>query len=150
MLPVLLIVDDEKATRDALRLALEDDYEVFAVSNGKAARGILESEPVDILLTDLRLGGESGMDLIDFAQGLPKPPKCIMMTAYGSPDTAAEAKRHGAYYFVTKPLIESGELCYLSVCDFSIDIWKQLLYRKDKWMTLPMNAIIEHLSVNVL
>lgn len=104
MLPVLLIVDDEKATRDALRLALEDDYEVFAVSNGKAARGILESEPVDILLTDLRLGGESGMELIDYAQELPHPPACIMMTAYGSADTAAEARRHGAYYFLTKPL----------------------------------------------
>ena len=104
MLPVLLIVDDEKATRDVLCSALEDDYEVYAAANGKAARAILESEPVDIMLTDLRLGGESGMDLIDYAQTLPQAPACIMMTAYGSPATAAEAKRHGAYYFVTKPL----------------------------------------------
>lgn len=104
MLPVLLIVDDEKSTRDALRLALEDDYEVYAVSNGRAARELMDSEPVDILLTDLRLGGESGMELIDYAQGLPQPPTSIMMTAYGSADTAAEARRHGAYYFLTKPL----------------------------------------------
>ena len=104
MLPVLLIVDDEKSTRDVLCRALEDDYEVYAAANGKAARAILESEPVDILLTDLRLGGESGMDLIDHAPALPLPPTCIMMTAYGSPATAAEAKRHGAYYFLTKPL----------------------------------------------
>lgn len=104
MLPVLLIVDDEKATRDVLCSALEDDYEVYAAANGKAARAILASEPVDILLTDLRLGGESGMELIDYAQTLPQAPVCIMMTAYGSPATAAEAKRHGAYYFVTKPL----------------------------------------------
>lgn len=104
MLPVLLIVDDEKATRDVLCRALEDDYEVYAAANGKAARALLESEPVDIMLTDLRLGGESGMDLIDYARTLPQAPVCIMMTAYGSPATAAEAKRHGAYYFVTKPL----------------------------------------------
>lgn len=104
MQPVLLIVDDEKSTRDVLSQALEDDYEVYAAANGKAARAILESEPVDILLTDLRLGGESGMDLIDAAQKLSPPPTCIMMTAYGSADTAAEAKRHGAYYFLTKPL----------------------------------------------
>ena len=104
MLPILLIVDDEKSTRDALRLALEDDYEVYAAANGKAARALMESEPVDILLTDLRLGGESGMELIDYAQKLPAPPTCIMMTAYGSADTAAEARRHGAYYFLTKPL----------------------------------------------
>ncbi len=104
MLPVLLIVDDEKSTRDALSAALEDEYEVYAAANGRAARAILESEPVDLLLTDLRLGGESGMDLIDHALTLPQPPTCIMMTAYGSADTAAEARRHGAYYFLTKPL----------------------------------------------
>ena len=104
MKPLLLIVDDEKSTRTVLSAALEDDYEVYAAANGKAARAILESEPVDLLLTDLRLGGESGMDIIDFAVGLPQPPLCIMMTAYGSADVAAEAKRHGAYYFLTKPL----------------------------------------------
>ncbi len=104
MLPLLLIVDDEKSTRDALALALEDEYEVFAVSHGAAARSIMESEPIDILLTDLRLGGESGMELIDYAQTLSSPPCSIMMTAYGSDDIAAEARRHGAYYFLNKPL----------------------------------------------
>lgn len=104
MSPLLLIVDDEKATRDLLCQALEDDYEVYAAAHVKAARAILDSEPVDILLTDLRLNGESGMDLIDYAQKLPHPPCCIMMTAYGSTDTAAEARQHGAYYFLTKPL----------------------------------------------
>lgn len=104
MKPVLLIVDDEKSTRNVLCSALEDDYEVYPAANGKAARAVLDSEPVDLLLTDLRLGGESGMDIIDYARKLPQPPLCIMMTAYGSADTAAEAKRHGAYYFLTKPL----------------------------------------------
>ena len=104
MKPVLLIVDEEKSTRTALCAALEDDYEVYPAANGKAARAILETEPVDLLLTDLRLGGESGMDIIDHAVALPRPPLCIMMTAYGSADVAAEAKRHGAYYFLNKPL----------------------------------------------
>lgn len=104
MKPVLLIVDDERATRSLLSQALEDGYEVYAAATGKAARAILDSEPVDLLLTDLRLGGESGMDIIDYAVAQETPPTCIMMTAYGSPDTAAEAKRHGAYYFLTKPL----------------------------------------------
>ncbi len=103
-LPLLLIVDDEKSTRDALSLALEGEYEVFAVSHGAAARAIMDSEPVDILLTDLRLGGESGMELIDYARTLASPPCAIMMTAYGSDDIAAEAQRHGAYYFLNKPL----------------------------------------------
>ena len=58
MKPVLLIVDDEKSTRSVLCAALEDDYEVYPAANCKAARAILETEPVDLLLTDLRLGGE--------------------------------------------------------------------------------------------
>jgi DNA-binding NtrC family response regulator len=56
------------------------------------------------MVTDLRLGTEDGMQLIDRALRLPHPAICIMMTAYGSVDTAVEAMKHGAYDFVTKPI----------------------------------------------
>ncbi len=56
------------------------------------------------MLTDLRLGGEDGMTLIDKVLALPHPPIVIMMTAYGSVDAAVEAMKRGAYDFVTKPL----------------------------------------------
>ena len=52
--------------------------------------------------------------------------------------------------FVTEEAVKKGSIVRLSAKGYDIDIWKQLIYRKDKWMTLPMNAIIEHLSVNVL
>src|SRR5437867_13450953 len=65
---------------------------------------VLEREDVDLLLTDLRLGSEDGMTLIDRALKMPRPPVCIMMTAYGSVDVAVEAMKRGAYDFVTKPL----------------------------------------------
>ena len=65
---------------------------------------MLEREKVDVLMTDLRLGGEDGMELIESALKIPHPPVCIMMTAYGSVDTAVEAMKRGAYDFVTKPL----------------------------------------------
>jgi DNA-binding NtrC family response regulator len=65
---------------------------------------VLEREQVDVLLTDLRLGTEDGMVLIDRALKMPRPPICIMMTAYGSVDVAVEAMKRGAYDFVTKPL----------------------------------------------
>jgi two-component system, NtrC family, response regulator AtoC len=57
-----------------------------------------------VLLTDLRLGSEDGMKLIDRALRMPRAPICIMMTAYGSIDVAVEAMKRGAYDFVTKPL----------------------------------------------
>ncbi len=102
--PTLLIVDDEKHTRDGLRRLFENDYDVYVASDITSAMNVLEREHVDLLLTDLRLGPEDGMQLIDRALKMPDPPVCIMMTAYGSVDTAVEAMKRGAYDFVTKPL----------------------------------------------
>src|SRR5436853_489780 len=65
---------------------------------------VLDREQIDLLLTDLRLGSEDGMTVIDRALKMPRTPVCIMMTAYGSIDVAVEAMKRGAYDFVTKPL----------------------------------------------
>lgn len=100
----LLIVDDEKHTRDGLRRSLEDDFEVYVASDVAGALNFLETESVDLLLTDLRLGPDDGMTLIDRALKMPHPPICIMMTAYGSVDSAVDAMKRGAFDFVTKPL----------------------------------------------
>ena len=100
----LLIVDDEKATRDALRMALEETFDCYVAADLKQATQVLKSEDVDLLLTDLRLGADSGMEVLDAALALPHPPVSLMMTAYGSVDTAVEAMRRGAWHFVTKPL----------------------------------------------
>ena len=58
MNPTILIVDDEKHTRDGLRASLEDDFDVYVASNTQEALNVLENESVDLVLTDLRLGGE--------------------------------------------------------------------------------------------
>jgi DNA-binding NtrC family response regulator len=104
MPPTLLIVDDERATREGLRSALEEEFDIYTAANASEAATILKSEPIQLLLTDLRLGGDSGMQVLDTALALPDPPVALMMTAYGSVDTAVEAMRHGAWHFVTKPL----------------------------------------------
>src|SRR5207237_2159238 len=104
MQPTSLIVDDEKHTRDWLRRLSEDEYDVYVAEDIGGAISVLERETVDVLLTDLRLVGEDGMQLIERALKMPHPPVCIMMTAYGSGDTAVEAMKRGAYDFVTKPL----------------------------------------------
>ncbi|MFL2450984.1 MAG: sigma-54-dependent transcriptional regulator [Verrucomicrobiales bacterium] len=100
----ILIVDDEKNTREGLRLSLEDEFDVYISSNIKGAKDVLESESIDVLVTDLRLGAEDGMELIELSLKMAQPPISIMMTAYGSVDTAVEAMKRGAYHFVTKPL----------------------------------------------
>src|SRR5437870_10062318 len=102
--PTILIVDDEKHTRDGLRRLLEDEYDTYVAEDIRGAMDVLEREPIDVMITDLRLGGDDGMALIERALKLPHPPICIMMTAYGTVDAAVEAMKRGAYDFVTKPL----------------------------------------------
>ena len=104
MEPTVLIVDDEKHTRDGLRTLLGDNYDIYVAGDMQSAIDVLERDQIDLLITDLRLGGEDGMTLIERALKMPHPPICIMMTAYGSVDTAVEAMKRGAYDFVTKPL----------------------------------------------
>ncbi|MEQ1839345.1 MAG: sigma-54 dependent transcriptional regulator [Verrucomicrobiales bacterium] len=100
----ILIVDDEKNTREGLRLSLEDEFDVYIAANIAEAEEVLKNESVDVMLTDLRLGAENGMDLITKALARSKPPVCILMTAYGSVDVAVEAMKKGAYDYVSKPL----------------------------------------------
>ena len=110
MTPILLIVDDEKSTRDGLRTALEDKFDVYVAADGAGARQILETESVDVLLTDLRMAGEDGLALIKRAKALPKPPICILMTAYGSEDVAVAAMKEGADDYISKGRLQIEEL----------------------------------------
>src|SRR5947207_5966932 len=112
--PTVLIVDDEKHTRDGLRRLLENDDDVYVAADIAGAVDVLEREQVDVLLTDLRLGSEDGMTLIDRALKMSRPPICIMMTAYGSVDVAVEAMKRGAYGFVTKPLNRDKVECLVA------------------------------------
>jgi DNA-binding NtrC family response regulator len=100
----ILIVDDEKNTREGLGLALEEEYEVYLASGAEEAFNLIEAETFDVILTDLRMAGKSGLKVIDRAITLPNRPICIMMTAYGNVETAVEAMRRGAFDFLTKPV----------------------------------------------
>ncbi|MGA2604711.1 MAG: sigma-54 dependent transcriptional regulator [Verrucomicrobiia bacterium] len=102
--PVILIVDDERNTREGLQRALEDRYDVLLAEDSQKAIQTLESTPVDVMVTDLRMPGVDGMDLLRRALSLTSPPVCIMMTAYGSIGNAVQAMQAGAYHYVTKPV----------------------------------------------
>ena len=67
MKPNLLIVDDEQHTREGLELALEDNYEVFLASSPEEAFNAIEAEKFEVVLTDLKMSGQSGMSVIDFS-----------------------------------------------------------------------------------
>jgi len=110
MTPTLLIVDDEKTQREGLRAALEDHYDVYLAEDAKVAMDLLEKENFDVLLTDFRLPSEDGMKLIARAKSLPRPPICILMTAYGSEELAVEAMKRGADDYIAKARLQIDEL----------------------------------------
>jgi two-component system, NtrC family, response regulator AtoC len=104
MVPSVLIVDDEKHTREGLQQALAENYDVTVVANADEAFNLLDAQAFDVVLTDLRMPGKSGLKVIDKALSLPNRPAVLMMTAYGSIDTAVEAMKRGAVDFLTKPV----------------------------------------------
>ncbi len=107
----ILIVDDEPHTLEGLEAALEDRYEITTANNAREAFNHLESDRFDVVLTDLRMAGKSGMSVIERTLKLSPRPICIMMTAYGNVETAVEAMKRGAYDFLTKPVnLEKLEL----------------------------------------
>jgi len=108
--PTLLIVDDEKPTREGLRAALEERFEVYLAEDATAAMELLERESFDVMLTDFQMPNEDGMKLIGRAKSLAKPPICILMTAYGSEELAVDAMKRGADDYIAKGRLQIDEL----------------------------------------
>ncbi len=104
MVPSVLIVDDEKHTREGLQQALAENYDVTVAANADEAFNLMDAQPFEVILTDLRMPGKSGLKIIDKALSLPNRPAVLMMTAYGSIDSAVEAMKRGAVDFLTKPV----------------------------------------------
>lgn len=100
----ILIVDDEKNTREGLRLALEDDYKIILAEDAFRALQALKNNNIDIILTDLRMPGMDGLDFIRQVASSEPHPLIIMLTAYGSIQTAIEAMKLGAYDYISKPV----------------------------------------------
>jgi two-component system response regulator AtoC len=103
--PVILIVDDDKNTRDGLQRALQRSYDVRVAESSEAALQILGKESnVDVMLSDLRMPGVDGLGLLRRVHAQHPSTVCILLTAYGSVEIAVEAMKQGAYDFLTKPI----------------------------------------------
>ena len=100
----ILIVDDEESVTDSLSSwFIEDGYRVESAENAKKALSILESDNFDIILTDLKMPGMDGLELLQRIKALNKDSIIIVMTAFASVDTAVKALKEGAFDYVTKP-----------------------------------------------
>src|SRR5690606_39653261 len=108
----LLVVDDQRNMRATTALLLRrEGHLVHEAAGGEEALELLASEPVDVMLTDLKMEPLDGMTLLGRALAQSTATQVVVMTAYGSIDSAGEPMRMGAYDYVTKPFKE-GELVY--------------------------------------
>ena len=100
----ILVIDDERNTREGLAAALGDRYDVLLAEDALKGMRILKEQNISIVLTDLRMSGLDGMEFTREVSTWPKAPLIIMLTAYGSVETAIEAMKVGAYDYLTKPI----------------------------------------------
>ena len=101
----VLIVEDDRANQESLeKIFQREGYRIFTAPDGPTALAMLRREPVQLVLTDLMMPGMSGVELLKAAKAVVPEVEVILMTAYGTVETAVEAMKEGAYDFVTKPL----------------------------------------------
>jgi len=102
--PRILVVDDERSMRELLAIVLRrEGYEVLLAENGRAAIALLEREPVDLLISDIKMPDLSGVDVLRAAKQIDQDILGIMITAFASTETAVEAMRLGACDYLSKP-----------------------------------------------
>ena len=110
----VLVVDDKQMMRDSVATTLSrKGHTVVVAPSGDAALGKLAERPADLLITDLQMPKMDGLELLEAALKLDDQLPVIVMTAYGSVETAVSAMRHGAFDYVTKPF--SGDELVVAV-----------------------------------
>ena len=103
-MPRLLVVDDEpKLGRLVADMLALDGHEVLRAGGGREALALLASRPIDVVVTDLRMPEVDGLAVLAAARALPAPPEVVLMTAYGTAESAVAAMKAGAADYVTKP-----------------------------------------------
>ncbi len=110
----ILVVEDDKTFRGFLQTILEDDgHEVFPAEDGLKGLDLLRQKSFDLVVTDLKMPGKTGLELFRDSRTDPNPPMFIFITAFGKVDEAVAAMKEGAIDFLTKPLEDPDSLITL-------------------------------------
>ena len=110
----ILVVDDDESLRRVTQVQLQQaGYRAEASSSGRQALEVLQSQTVDLVLTDLKMPGMSGLELLRAVQAQQPDTMVVLMTAYGTIETAVEAVKSGAYDYITKPVNQEELLLLL-------------------------------------
>ncbi len=126
MKPVVLIVDDEPLQRQIMKTILDAaGYETHTAGNGHEALAVMRKLPPDVVLTDLKMDGMDGIELLESLPESPVPPAVIIVTAHGTISSAVDALKRGAFDYLTKPLDKDQILFTVRKACERIDILKE-------------------------
>ena len=101
--PRVLVVDDEMGVRESLRAILQGECEVLTARSGDEALGLIARDPVDIMTLDLKMPGLAGVDVLQRAKQLDPDLEVLIITGYGSLETAVQGLRFRAFDYLSKP-----------------------------------------------
>ncbi|MBF0568385.1 MAG: response regulator [Nitrospirae bacterium] len=151
----ILVIDDEVIIRDRLRsLLLLDDFEVYVADCGTGGIKIFDAENPDLVISDIKMPGMDGMDVLKQVKAKNKMTEVIFMTGHGGVDTAIEAMREGAFAYIQKPIdydelrIEIDKALEKQGMQVKIDSYVRELKRSvDEW-EVTFNCVNDCLSIH--
>lgn len=143
MQKTLLICDDEENTRNLLQYVLmEKGYRVFESASILQALSIIENESINIVITDMILGNENGMDLLKKIKKLKLQTPVIFLTAYGTIQSAVQAMTEGAFHYLLKPINYEELFTVIAEAEEKIEMLTQNTYLKEEISRLRDENII--------
>jgi FixJ family two-component response regulator len=166
--PTVLVVDDERGPRLALELILQRDYRVLTAESGEEALDVLRAESVDAVTLDLKMPGLAGHNTLSIIRGIDPDLPVIVITGYGSYESALKALRLRAFDFISKPF-ESKQILVaieqamearrrhrahdpqnvIEPLEAVLDATDRLERAGTDWLTNPDRAVLESIRFNV-
>jgi cyclic di-GMP phosphodiesterase len=99
----ILIVEDEEGPRESLKMVLSPHFNLYSVDNAEVAMNILKEQDIDLVTLDLKLPGQQGMDLLQKIRDEGRDTEVVIITGYGTLESAVNAIQHGIAAYITKP-----------------------------------------------
>src|SRR5256886_16162321 len=110
----ILVIDDESAIRDSLRMTLEyEGYEFFGAATGQEGLALVEREAPDLVLLDVKMPGMDGLEVLDRLRNMNESLPIVVISGHGTISTAVEATKKGAFDFIEKPFASERVLVSL-------------------------------------
>ena len=140
----ILVVDDEPLQRDIMRMILEEEgYRVVTAASGTEALAQMKKNPADLILTDLKMPGMDGLEILEALRDRGTVPPVLIVTAHGTIDSAIDAVRKGAFDYLTKPLEKTRLLLAVSkACEQALILKENARLRQELFGRFRFEGII--------